>query len=87
LRIIAENELSNTENYLKHLISIEGVVHGDELLMMFTNKNMPIIKHPDNIKVSNTLIDPRYNRKGTLSGIPKTGGCLVKGPKIPRQVR
>ena len=40
-----------------HLISIGGVVHGDELLMMFTNKNMPIIKHPDNIKVSNTLID------------------------------
>jgi hypothetical protein len=29
----------------------------------------------------------RYNRKGTLSTIPKTGGCSVKGPKIPRQVR
>jgi hypothetical protein len=32
-------------------------------------------------------LQPRYNRKGTLSGIPKTGGCLVKGPKIPRQAR
>jgi hypothetical protein len=34
-----------------------------------------------------TSILPRYNRKGTLSAIPKTGGCLIKGPKIPHQVR
>jgi hypothetical protein len=24
-----------------------------------------------------------YKRKGTLLGFPKTGGCSVKGPKIP----
>jgi hypothetical protein len=25
-----------------------------------------------------------HDRKGTLSAIPKTGGCSVKGLKIPR---
>jgi hypothetical protein len=24
-----------------------------------------------------SMVSARYNRKGTLSGIPKTGGCLV----------
>ena len=33
------------------------------------------------------IVGPRYNRKGTLSGIPKTGTFLVQGPKIPRQFR
>ena len=32
-------------------------------------------------------VHPRYNRKGTLSGIPNTGAFLVQGPKIPRQFR
>ena len=33
------------------------------------------------------MVVARYNRKGTLSGIPKTGSFLVQGPKIPRQFR
>ena len=33
------------------------------------------------------MVRERYRRKGTLSGLPKTGGCSVKGPKIHNQVR
>jgi hypothetical protein len=43
--------------------------------------------HNVTISRRENLLKARYNRKGTLSAIHKTGGCLIKGPKIPHQVR
>ncbi|KAK4036910.1 hypothetical protein OUZ56_028952 [Daphnia magna] len=54
------------------------------------NWSHPPYKISTKLKVSGAIptmiVISRYNRKGTLSAIPKTGGCSVKGPKIPRQV-
>nr|CAH0103364.1 unnamed protein product [Daphnia galeata] len=54
-------------------------VHGDELMMMFTNKDSPIIKHPNDIKVSNTLID--LWTSFATNGVPKSN--LILGDWLP----
>jgi hypothetical protein len=41
---------------LLHCI-FKGVVHTDELLLMFTSMGSPLAKHPHYIKVSNMLVD------------------------------
>ncbi len=51
-----------------------------------------LLQEEDAVPISNNIhscwrVISRYNRKGTLSGIPKTGPFLVQGPKIPRQFR
>lgn len=35
----------------------EGVGHGDEIFQLFTNSIVPLISAPDDVKVSNMLID------------------------------
>ena len=34
-----------------------GVVHADELFMMFSSLMFPALTHPDDIKVSNIMLD------------------------------
>jgi hypothetical protein len=50
-------------------------------------KNIVLIGKCIGVLKPATKVTARYNRKGTLSGIPKTGTFLVQGPKIPRQFR
>ncbi|XP_046639317.1 venom carboxylesterase-6-like isoform X2 [Daphnia pulicaria] len=56
-----------------------GVVHGDELLLLFTSTGLPLAKHPHDIKVSNMLVD--LWTSFATDGVPKSN--LVPGNWLP----
>ncbi|EFX78589.1 hypothetical protein DAPPUDRAFT_245878 [Daphnia pulex] len=56
-----------------------GVVHTDELLLMFTSIGSPLAKHPHDVKVSNMLVD--LWTSFATDGVPKSN--LVPGNWLP----